>query len=633
MRKRILFLLACFYSINTVQAASRETTVPEVSLTLNKHSRETSTSGPQEIISREHLIESGVTTLTQALQSLGGIQLHDISGNNNQVLLGMRGFGANAGNNTLLLVNGIPMNNPDMAPPNLNLIPVDDIEFINIIFGSESVIYGDQAVGGVIDISTHANTKKAMTLSCNTGSYLQRSCLLSLQNRTLGFNMAANRTDNYREHNRADQQRVRGSIQQSYSRGRLDMNLELSKSDLQYPGALTLAQVRQNRRQAANDTDFFNDENISFQTAIKHELSSRWYLTTDLAAREMSGKGVLTSPFTQYRQLFFIKPASVIALNSVKLTSGGDLQLDQYHLRTAFGTTQDQVKKYGLFSLANFFPCPRLTLSAGIRGALQTSHLSSQSDRTPLNRAAAATLGGTYETARGLTFYLRRADSFRFPNADELASTPPGTSGLKTQRGTAYETGMKKSGEKYTGKLEIYLLTLKDEIMFDPFQTPENPFGTNTNLDPTKRRGLRLSGEYHFNNQLTLDALYQYVNARFQSGIYKGKRIPLVSENLYHAGIHQVFSENWSMYVETIFTGSQYADSDNGNTAGAAGGYTVFNASLRYEYRQFTAALHINNIFNKEYNLYTIYQTMTNTEYFYPAPDRNLVLTVTYTFN
>src|SRR5436190_8612328 len=105
------------------------------------------TSGTANVISQQDIITSGDANLSQVLQNLGGIQLQNVSANGNQVLLSLRGFGANASSNTLLLINGIPLVNPDLAPPDLNAIPLSQIKSIVIIAGSESVLYGDQAVG------------------------------------------------------------------------------------------------------------------------------------------------------------------------------------------------------------------------------------------------------------------------------------------------------------------------------------------------------------------------------------------------------------------------------------------------------------------------------------------------------
>lgn len=636
MTKRFFLLLILCSHTNINMAASKSHVIPSVIITKKKEAPSSLTSGPKTIISKRQISTSGVSSLSQVLQNLGGIQLEDTSGNGSQVFLSLRGFGANAGSNTLLLINGIPITNPDMAPPDLNAIPILEIESIEIISGSESVLYGDQAVGGTINIITHHPLKDNINLSCHGGSYNQHSCyaLLNQHYKKINFGMTAgkNHTDNYRDHNDYNQDLLMGKVNHLHQNGHINFMFKYTNENMQYPGALTAIQVAQNRRQAINDIDFFKNASGFYHLQLQQILNENWNLQTDLVRRKSNGNGILFSPFKQSRAANFIKPQLNGKLNAVAILTGFDVESDQYRLDSTFSITTDHLKKYSGFILANIPYNSRLSFSIGARSAEQKSKLTSLAKNININRGMATTLGATYQLAPNTKLYLRRAGSFRFPKADENASTLPGTNGLRTQQGISYETGIEINRERYVGKAGIYQLFLKDEITFDPLQTPQLPFGANKNLDPTLRRGMTLSGNYTINPRVRADMQYNFVNSRFQSGPNKGKRIPLVSENILHAGLNYQFMPHWNLYSESIFTGNQFADNDDTNIHSKTGGYTVFNVNLRYQYLNFIAALHFNNIFNKQFYFYTVYQNLMQSKFFYPAPERNFTFTMNYEF-
>lgn len=585
-------------------------------------------------ITQEEIEKIGATSLTQALQTLGGVQLQDVSGNSSQVLLSMRGFGSNANSNTLLLVNGIPLTNPDLAPPDLNAIPIQEIEYIEIFAGSESVLYGDQAVGGIIQIVTKHTSKKSAAFSCGSGSYNQYNCYAAGNYPVRGLQFAIgglqSHTDNYRDQNDYDQSLLSGKIEYPYDSGTVYLQYKIAKELMQYPGALTAKQVDENRRQANNDTDFFKDTNGFYHLHLSQSLNSEWLLESDLAVREMHGNGVLYSPFLQSRNIEWLKPQVKGTLEKFSLQAGLDVEHDQYQLETDFGDTQDALYKYGVFGLVNVPIDSRLTLNFGARAAEQNSELVSTIDSHAVNRAFASTLGVSMTFSEQMFGFLRRAGSFRFPKADENASTSPNIKNLKTQQGVAYETGIEFHFAPTVTKISLFQLNLKDEITFDPNQTPEDPFGTNRNLDPTVRRGFSISEKWEISQLLSLGAQYHFVNARFQSGSTEGKRIPLVAENNFQMGLDYAFKEYWNLYSEAIYTGNQFAANDDANVTSPIGGYTIFNTHLRFEYQHFTASLRLNNIFNKYYDFYSIYMPTIDTEYFYPAPGRNVLFTLKY---
>jgi outer membrane cobalamin receptor len=108
------------------------------------------------------------------------IQLSNNTGSSNQSPISIRGFGENATANSLILIDGYRFTNPNLAAPNLNAILMPDIDSIEIIPGSEGTLYGDQAVGGVLKITTKKPEK--FTLKLNMGSLSPLHQLIALNN-------------------------------------------------------------------------------------------------------------------------------------------------------------------------------------------------------------------------------------------------------------------------------------------------------------------------------------------------------------------------------------------------------------------------------------------------------------------
>jgi iron complex outermembrane receptor protein len=631
------FLVLGFLS--TAVFAEATTTIPLVVVKAKVAQRvlhNASSGASRRIITRHEISTSGAISLPRLLQELGGVQLQDPSGNGTQSMISLRGFGSNATSNTLILINGVPLTNPDISAPNLNFIPVQDIRFIEIVAGSESVLYGDQAVGGIVNIVTNPKSNEKISAFCSGGSYNQRACEASLAGEykklQYSLNARTSHTDNYRVHNDYNQNLLSSRLGYRYATGNISFDTNIANEHMLFPGALTATQIAQNRRQSNNESDFFRDWNGYYHLKDEQTLSSSWRLETDFSRREMHGDGVLTSPFTQARLSYFIKPQLKGTIGKIAIITGMDLQSDNYNLSTLFGRTVDDQQQYGLFGLANMPLTKKLILSAGLRGAEQHNQLQSFVNLNNTNRAAASTVGLTLKVTPDMKIFLRRAESFRFPKADENADVAMGLDGLKTQRGVSYEAGVNLKYKKAATQFSVYQLNLRDEITFDPLQTPENPFGINTNFDRTVRHGFSLSEKFLATKKLTLGGQYNYVNARFQNGVYAGNRIPLVAENILLANINYAMTKNWSYYTEALYTGSEFSDNDNTNVAGKVGGYTIYNLAVHYRYEHFTAAFRLNNVFDKYYYTYSVYQPSLQTEYFYPAAGRNFMISLRYAF-
>src|SRR3990167_3012890 len=133
MKKRTVFY--CFFlAVNSAYGAGTKQHIPDV--TLKQRTVKSSLSGgAKHVITQQAMTFAGAASVLDVLKSSGEMQIYDASGTGSQAAIGIRGFGANAGTNSLILLNGIPLTNPDLAPPDLNTLPLEAIRAIEITAG------------------------------------------------------------------------------------------------------------------------------------------------------------------------------------------------------------------------------------------------------------------------------------------------------------------------------------------------------------------------------------------------------------------------------------------------------------------------------------------------------------------
>ena len=126
-----------------------ETQIPPVIVSAARTEQSTLTTPASiTVITRKQIDDSGARHIVEVLRGQGGVQINDLYGDGSRASVDMRGFGDAAGSNTLVLVDGRRLNNPDIGSPDLNSIALEDVERIEIVQGSAGVLFGDQAVGG-----------------------------------------------------------------------------------------------------------------------------------------------------------------------------------------------------------------------------------------------------------------------------------------------------------------------------------------------------------------------------------------------------------------------------------------------------------------------------------------------------
>lgn len=192
--KRHFFVLAAVILSSQLQAQdSTSKILDEVVMTSNKNSqKQTETGKVFTIISRQQLEKNSGKTLGEVLNTIAGTSIigsSNVPGTNQTISI----RGSSAGD-VLILVNGIPLNDPSVISNyfDLNFFSIDETERIEILKGGQSTLYGSDAVSGVVNIITRA-TGKTMRVNGNftAGSYntLKQSIGLGKHDDKTGFTL------------------------------------------------------------------------------------------------------------------------------------------------------------------------------------------------------------------------------------------------------------------------------------------------------------------------------------------------------------------------------------------------------------------------------------------------------------
>jgi len=633
------------------EIVSAATEIPAVVVSAARTEQSTLTTPASiSVISREQIEASGARHINEVLRGQGGVQINDLYGDGSRATVDMRGFGDTAGSNTLILVDGRRLNNPDIAAPDLNSIALEDVERIEIVQGSAGVLFGDQAVGGVINVITRKPGALRHSLKLSAGSYntLQLHAMTS-QALDSGLNyllsLDARESDNYRDHNEASYLNGFGKLGYEYETGSVFGELQYINDELNTPGTLFADEVSADRRQVSPvyADDFSNAKTAIARVGLVQQLSDKWSLEAELTGRDTNGEFRLTSiDGTQDRRVVELTPrfiGFVPAINNTMLTLGADAVDSEYKLTTSFGDQVNDQLQSSVYAQAVIPATEVLDITLGVRyaevendlqdtGTFATYPSGIQID----DDVTVGTFGLAIKATENWRVLFRADQNYRFAKVDEYLQ-PVGQVILKTQEGLSVETGVEWASDSDTAKLLVYQLDLDDEIVYDP---NAGLFGANINLDKTRRKGIITSGHWQQTKKLGYSASYTYTDAEVLSGPLAGKDIPLVARHSVQLGSDYQLTDKWQLYGELYAISDRVFGGDFDNVLGRLPGYGVINIKAGYDYRDFNIMARINNLLNKEYSdvgqLGFDPNIFAATEAFFTSPEINFMLTAAWQF-
>ena len=634
------------------------------------------TGASSTVIAAQEIERSPGQSLQDVLAREPGIQVTNLFGSVNgaRSAVDMRGFGAAATSNTLVLINGRRLNDIDMAGVDFSAIPKNSIERIEITRGnSGAVLYGDNAVGGVINIVTKNafDLPPSARVQAGFGSFnyiegnLSANTSVNTSAGQFATSVDANaiRSDGYRQNNKLRQENAVGDFRWTNGKDTTAyFNVSADNQHLGLPGGrlvtTTSSELVTNRRGAATPFDFADKNGINGTLGVTHTLWQGTELVVDGGVRHKNQESGFFNPFGDTGFKANLTALSVTPrllsqhmIGGVpgKLIAGVDVYHSIYDSDRSQHLGDPPVHRYNLhqttaalYAQETINVRPDTDIAFG--GRVQRNAVSAR-DRWDPNAPGGGPFSGPeglpfdhsevqyawhvgieHRVTQQVAFFGRAARAFRTPNVDErVASSPFGVAtafDLKTQTSHDVEGGIRASAGPLTWQISAYYMALNNELHFSPATF------TNTNLDPTKRYGVENIVTWRVVEYLRVKAGLAYTRSLFREGPFAGNDVPLVSP---WTGS---FAVSWDIYQKylvldavTRFFSNRRMDNDQANVQPFIPSRAVLDVRIGGEIDKFFWSASVQNVFNTLYFDYAIASAFVLGRYSaYPLPGRTYLV-------
>lgn len=592
------------------------------------------------IITREDIEKKGAQNITEALEGVSGIKVTDAFGIG---MIDIRGEGGVHTGNALILVDGIKQNPIDSGSARINNIDIQNVEKIEVIPGGGAVLYGDGAVGGVINIITktattsegyksifvEAGSDEALGYGINFGEKLTDNLLLQ-------FNYTDRNNEGYRDNGDYDIENIEVGLKYmlsdeseiSYKYGRYEENYGL-------PGSLTKEEIDEDRRQTNSpnkNAEYITDSHtLSYSTKIKSNLD----LMVDGNFRESSYEsfkdGEVNYAYDNFQ--YMIKPKLKLSYgDNSHVIFGYDYCKGEAEVTNSFGKTVDrdfEKTSDGYFAL-NTYSLNKFQFVQGIRYEETSYDIlypgKTYNENTQYNTAVDLSVNYLYSDT-GST-YISYTKGYRTPNTSELGAS---SEDIKEQTHEYFEVGLKDVILGSYVSTSVFNFNAKDEIYLNKSDLTASSSGTNKNLDgESKKIGLELFVEQYL-GKLTINETFTYLDTEMKDGPYEGKEVPGIPTYMFSVGANYNFTDKFMGNAYLNYVGESYYNSDFDNQGEKTEGYITADIKLAYDFKNgLEIYTGVDNIFGEEYYEYSKYDKGIYT--YYPAPERTYSVGTRYNF-
>ncbi|PWB43647.1 MAG: hypothetical protein C3F19_02705 [Rhodocyclales bacterium] len=605
------------------------------------------------VITREDIRNTPAFDLPAVLRNHAGVDVRTLYGSLGvDAAVDLRGFGDTAASNTLILVDGQRLNPIDMGSISWSAVPLESVQRIEIIRGAGTILYGDRASGGVINIVTDKSGRPRAAVTVTAGSFGHRGVDAhgAAGNDRGYFNVFAHHaeTDGWRRNSQQDQQALSGRAGVYVGAGEVFVDWAAYKDSSGLPGYLRRAAWRTDPRSSASPDDWQKRDGHRLRPGVKLPLTDALTLEAEVSSeREDQHASYVSfgSRSDRSKDMLSFTPRLRWRHGLGGLASETVLGLDHYdgdvdaRYTTAPRQTAAQTSTAAYFqNTTSLTEAWAVTLGGRSQRMDQSAHqdayapwFSPAMDGSATRRRNAWDLGASY-SGQGWRAYGKLGTTFRFANTDELFSFNPLTGNpafagdLRPQHGRIGEIGGSASLGPVQARAALYRMQLKDEIGYD------GAAGANVNFDPTRRQGLEAELDWRIAESLKAKLAYAYTDAEFRSGPYEGKRVPLVPRDKLTLQLTWDAGRAGSYSAVANHVGSRRYSGDFSNLRGTLSGYTTLDLQAAWNLKPWTVTARLLNALDKRYAPYAGYSPWIADHYYYPADGRSFHLSARYDF-
>ncbi|MBX9759527.1 MAG: TonB-dependent receptor [Beijerinckiaceae bacterium] len=634
------------------------------------------------IISAEQIERAPEQSIPELIAREAGVQVRSLFGGNSgaSATIDIRGFGASAPSNSVILVNGRRINDLDLQGIDFAAIPRDSIERIEIVRGGSAVVpFGEGAIGGVINIVTKSPSgmPSQARVEAGVGSYGgaegSLSASTSFGDHAVSFYGNTNANAGYRENNRFNQLNGVFTYTQRREWGTVYMNFSADNQSAGLPGARLVDPTKginllsSNPRGATTPYDNADKQGVNATLGFTYEISPGVTLITDGGVRQ---KWQQSSFFGTLVDRASRDPLSYIeaSLTTSSLTprldvkselfgrpwkslSGIDLYRSDYSSPRSLAIGLPAIHQYDLsqssasiYSMNTFDVSSSTQASAGARVQYTFTDAKDRMNvnapgwfpwdqqGSPLNTSQPNYgwhLGFEHRLTDNFTLFGRAARSYRVPNVDErigMSADPanflPTNFDLKTQTSHDIEAGARARLGIFDARVSVYGMELRNEIHYS------TETFSNVNLDPTRRYGAELTVRAQVLENVRVTGNYAFTRAIFTQGVFEGNDVPLVAQ---HSGSLVL---SWDIIPRTLtfdgvlrYVGSRWMDNDQLNEGSKIPAATIFDARLGGQIDKFFWSASVQNLFDVNYIDYAVLNPFLPVRYNgYPLSGRTFML-------